>query len=166
MMCYAAWHSWARSSTQIPQRAAIQVSAKVGVISEGSAGEGSASKMVIDRILFLGSCWNEGLSSLLAGIQKLPPTPCQMGLSNKPLILSKYASWEAMELIREVHITMSYNLIMKIISFYFIIFYWLGASHKNHPPTLQRRVLHQGIHTRWQGPLGPTWHGCCSASGP
>lgn len=64
------WHSLARSSTSGSLTSAIKVLAWAGVSSEGSAGEGSASKVpvFVDRREFLEGWWTESLSSLSCGI--------------------------------------------------------------------------------------------------
>lgn len=53
----------------VSHQAAVKVSIRVGVSSEGSPREGAASKlthMIVGRIHFLEGCWTKGFSSLPA----------------------------------------------------------------------------------------------------
>lgn len=47
-------------------QAAVQVSARVVVFSQGLTGEGFPTYVAVGRIPFLIGCWTKGLSSLLA----------------------------------------------------------------------------------------------------
>ena len=70
--------------------AVIKVSAVVGVLSQGSSGKGSSSKLTqvaVGRFSF-----SQGLSSLLAVDQGPPSFPCQVGLSRGQLTTWPLAS--------------------------------------------------------------------------
>lgn len=71
--------------------AAIKMSARVEVVSESSAGEGSISTLtqIVDRIQFLKNCLTEGLSFPLAVGQRPPSGSHHMGFSSMAIYLTK-----------------------------------------------------------------------------